>query len=90
MEINFPQKKGLGLEKLLPSGCPNDLRDILSKLLAYDPMQRITAEAALKHDYFAEFANQIENLSSLNNKDFRSTFFTMKQTHGGQSKEKSE
>ena len=37
MEINFPAKKGHGLEKLLPSGCPSDLKDILIKLLAYDP-----------------------------------------------------
>lgn len=37
MEINFPQKKGIGLEKFLPSGCPIDLKDILLKLLAYDP-----------------------------------------------------
>lgn len=37
MEINFSQKKGTGLEKLLPSGCPNELKDILFKLLTYDP-----------------------------------------------------
>ena len=53
MEINFPTKKGLGMEKLLPSGCPNDLKDILTKLLAYDPNERITSEQAIKHDYFA-------------------------------------
>lgn len=53
MEINFPLKKGSGLEKRLPSGCPNDLKDILNKLLAYDPNERITAEQAIKHDYFA-------------------------------------
>jgi hypothetical protein len=43
MEINFPLKKGLGLEKLLPSGCPNDIKDLLTKLLAYDPNERITS-----------------------------------------------
>ena len=53
MEINFPPKKGIGLEKLLPLGCPNDVKDILLKLLIYDPNERITAEQALKHDYFA-------------------------------------
>lgn len=37
MEINFPYKKGIGLEKLLPHDCPHDLRDLLSKLLTYDP-----------------------------------------------------
>jgi serine/threonine protein kinase len=49
MEINFPAKKGIGLDKFLPSGCPGDLRDILHKLLSYDPEERITAESALKH-----------------------------------------
>ena len=43
MEINFSTKKGIGLDKFLPSGCPNDLRDILAKLLAYDYNERITA-----------------------------------------------
>lgn len=43
MEINFPPKKGIGIEKFLPNGCPNDLKDLLFKLLAYDPEERITA-----------------------------------------------
>lgn len=43
MEINFPPKKGIGIDRFLPSGCPNDLRDILYRLLAYDPEERITA-----------------------------------------------
>jgi serine/threonine protein kinase len=86
MEINFPTKKGIGLDKLLPSGCPTDLKDILTRLLSYDPNERITADQALKSDYFSEYANQIENLSALNNKAFNSTFFTMKQTHGSQGK----
>ena len=37
MEINFPPKKGIGIDRFLPNGCPNDLRDILFRLLAYDP-----------------------------------------------------
>ena len=53
MEINFPHKKGIGIDKFLPSGCPSDLRDLLSKLLAYDYNERITAENAIKHEYFA-------------------------------------
>jgi renal tumor antigen len=52
MEINFPPKKGIGLDKFLPAGCPHDLKDILHKLLAYDPNERISADLALKHDYF--------------------------------------
>lgn len=87
MEINFPPKKGVGFEKYLPSGCPHDLRDLLKQLLAYDPNERISAENALKHEYFSEFSHAEQNFNS---KDFRSTFFTMKQTHHGYSKEKSE
>jgi serine/threonine protein kinase len=49
MEINFPPKKGVGLQKFLPNNCPPDLKDILFKLLTYDPNLRITAEDALKH-----------------------------------------
>jgi hypothetical protein len=36
MDINFTPKKGIGLEKFLPAGCTEDLKDILNKLLAYD------------------------------------------------------
>ena len=49
MEINFQAKKAIGLEKFLPSGCTQDLKDILNKLLAYDPNERITAENAIRH-----------------------------------------
>lgn len=47
-DFNFPQKKGVGFEKLLPNG-PKELIDILYKLLAYDPAERITAKEALNH-----------------------------------------
>jgi serine/threonine protein kinase len=43
----------MGIEKLLPTGCTQDLKDILTKLLAYDSNERISAENALKHEYFA-------------------------------------
>ena len=89
MEINFTQKKGIGLTKFLPNACPHDLKDLLTKLLAYDPTERITAEDALKHQYFAEYSSHIDNMNTLNNRDFRSTFFTMKQSQV-YSKEKSE
>lgn len=52
-EFNFPQKKGIGFEKLLPNG-PKELIDLLYKLLAYDPNDRITASEALKHEYFSD------------------------------------
>lgn len=42
-DFNFPQRKGIGFEKLLPNA-PKDLIDLLYKLLAYDPAERITAQ----------------------------------------------
>jgi serine/threonine protein kinase len=60
MEVNFPPKKGIGLDKVLPGDCPSDLKDLLQKLLAYDPEERISVEFALRHEYFSEFAGQLE------------------------------
>ena len=47
-DFNFPQKKGIGFEKLMPNG-PKELIDLLYKLLAYDPTERITTKESLKH-----------------------------------------
>jgi hypothetical protein len=42
---NFPQKKGIGLEKLMSSAnAPKELISLLYKLLEYDSSKRITAE----------------------------------------------
>jgi cell division cycle 2-like protein len=44
--------------KISPNGGPtvSDLGfDLLNKLLAYDPKRRISADAALKHEFFGEF-----------------------------------
>lgn len=54
MEFNFPPKKGTGLEKLLPNAT-KDCIDLLYRLLTYDPLKRITADEALRHEYFKEF-----------------------------------
>lgn len=42
-DFNFPQRKGIGFEKLLPNAS-KDLIDLLYKLLAYDPQDRISAK----------------------------------------------
>ncbi len=52
-EFNFPQKKGIGFEKLLPNAS-KELIDLLYKLLAYDPAERITAKEAMKHEFFSD------------------------------------
>lgn len=54
MEFNFPHKKGTGIEKLLPNAT-RDCIDLLYRLLTYDPLRRINADEALKHEYFKEF-----------------------------------
>ena len=48
-------------------------------MLAYDPETRITAEAALKHEYFSEYTNQADQSMKTQCSNFRSTFFTMKE-----------
>lgn len=54
-DFNFPSKKGVGFEKLLPNAS-KELIDLLYKLLAYDPAERITAKEALNHEYFSDIA----------------------------------
>jgi renal tumor antigen len=49
----FPEQNGVPLRRLLPHA-PLDAIDLLRLLLAYDPAERISAKAALKHPYFAE------------------------------------
>ncbi|CAD8190885.1 unnamed protein product [Paramecium octaurelia] len=53
MEINFPSKHGSGIERLL-QGQTKECIDLIKMLLVYDPEERITAQAALKHEYFRE------------------------------------
>ena len=53
MEFNFPFRKGTDLEKLIPHAS-KDCIDLIAKLLIYDPEKRITAEDALKHEYFKD------------------------------------
>uniref|UniRef100_A0A7N0TI77 cyclin-dependent kinase n=1 Tax=Kalanchoe fedtschenkoi TaxID=63787 RepID=A0A7N0TI77_KALFE len=49
----FPQWSSQSLGTLLPSLCSNGV-DLLSRMLCYDPSQRITAKAAVEHEYFKE------------------------------------
>ncbi len=49
----FPKWQAVPLTKTLPNADPLAL-DLLSKMLAYDPNQRITAKGALAHPYFKD------------------------------------
>ena len=53
MDFNFAPKTGSGIEKLIPH-CAPECVDLITKLLAYDPDDRLSARQALRHPYFRE------------------------------------
>mmetsp|Transcript_5719 Transcript_5719/g.13426 ORF Transcript_5719/g.13426 Transcript_5719/m.13426 type:complete len:509 (+) Transcript_5719:105-1631(+) len=55
MDFNFPEKKGSGIERLLPHADP-DLVELVKKLLRYDPDERILARQVLKDAYFRDLS----------------------------------
>ena len=57
MEFNFPSVEGSGIIKLIPHASP-DVQDLITKLLVYNPDNRITASQALKHNWFKELREQ--------------------------------
>lgn len=57
MELDFPPTEGTGILKLLPNGS-EEVKDLIIKLLVYNPDNRITASQALKHPWFREIKEQ--------------------------------
>merc|ERR1711988_502337 len=53
MDFNFPEKKGTGIERLVPHADP-ELIELMKKLIRYDPDERILARQALKDNYFRD------------------------------------
>ena len=53
IDFNFPHKEGSSLAKLIPH-ISADCVELITKLLAYDPDDRISARQAVKHPYFRE------------------------------------
>jgi len=53
MDFNFPEKKGTGIERLVPHADP-ELIELMKKLIRYDPDERVLARQALKDPYFRD------------------------------------
>lgn len=51
--FRFPEKEGTGIARLIPHASA-DCLNLITLLLIYNPAQRISASAALKHPYFKE------------------------------------
>lgn len=56
----FPQWRPQDLAEVVPTLCPAGI-DLLRKLLTYSPAQRISAKAAMQHEYFAELREHEDN-----------------------------
>ena len=57
MEFNFPPQEGTGVLKLLPHAS-EEVKDLITKMLIYNPDDRITANQAIKHPWFKEIRDQ--------------------------------
>lgn len=57
MEFNFPHQEGTGIAKLIPHAS-EEAKDLINKLLIYNPDNRITANQALKHPWLKEIRDQ--------------------------------
>ena len=57
MEVNFADKQGSGIDRLLPN-VPKDCVELIKAMLVYDPEERISSTQALRHEYFKELWDQ--------------------------------
>jgi len=53
MEFNSPPTEGTSIVKLIPHAS-EEVKDLICKMLIYNPDNRITASQALKHPWFRE------------------------------------
>jgi renal tumor antigen len=57
-------QEGTGIEKLIPHVKPECI-ELITKLLAYNPDDRLSARQALRHPYFKELRDQVPPPSPL-------------------------
>ena len=65
LDFNYPSLKATGIAKLIPHA-PSDAVDVMQRLLAYDPDDRISAKEALRHTWFADLVKMEQNLKRRN------------------------
>lgn len=53
MDFNFPPQEGTGIEKMIPH-INSECVDLIIKLLAYNPEDRLSARQGLRHPWFRE------------------------------------
>lgn len=51
MQFNFQQTEGIGIVSLIPNA-PDDLINLIYRMLEIDPEKRISIEQALNHPFF--------------------------------------
>mmetsp|Transcript_19336 Transcript_19336/g.23087 ORF Transcript_19336/g.23087 Transcript_19336/m.23087 type:complete len:478 (-) Transcript_19336:490-1923(-) len=68
MDFNFPPKEGSGIEKLIPHVSPECV-DLITKLLTYNPDDRLSARQALRHPYFRELRDAEKRQQALTSPD---------------------
>jgi renal tumor antigen len=66
MELNFPEKVGTGLLKLMPAHASPECVDLIEKMLIYNPEERISAKQCLKHVFFKDL-RELEKRQKVNN-----------------------
>jgi mitogen-activated protein kinase 15 len=60
---NIPKGQRIGFTSYFPKATPQAL-DLIRRLLAFNPQQRITVEDALRHPYVASFHNDATELTT--------------------------
>lgn len=72
MDFNFPAKEGTGIAKLIPHAS-SECIELVSKLLEYNPDDRLSARQALRHPYFRQLREQDKRQQALMSPEMSTT-----------------